>query len=347
MTRIVVVVAMIAASLVTPWAAPAQAQASAPTKNGCVRPAAGTPIAPSSISPYQQAVSAAAQRGLQVWVEADLLKRWWAGPASFDEGVQRLADLAHDPAVAGFKIADELGYHDDVAQSPACMRAFVIDAARALRRVAPHAQLLVDLLVPDLGCAPDLDNVAPAAASCRASNDAKYPALALREVDRLFRLKALDTVDLSTGVLDAATYGQWGIDQQQAQSAAWREVSRRRWARFAAINARKALAHPGTYSGGAASAETDVGLYVDVPEASGARAVDVWTWRQSYSGDLYRILDPGMKPNALWDALAARRASGSVLFTHFSPSSVETGVGPDLDMLSQVFRGVFVAAGAG
>jgi hypothetical protein len=227
------------------------------------------------------------------------------------------------------------------------MRAFVTDAVRALRRVAPHAQLLVDLLVPDLGCAPDLDAVARAAASCRASNDAKYPALALREVDRLFRLKALDTVDLSTGILDAATYGQWGIDQQQAQSAAWHEVTRRRWARFAAINARKALAHPGTYSGSAASAEADVGLFVDVPEASGARAVDVWTWRQSYAGDVYRILDPGMTPNALWDALAARRASGSVLFTHFSPSSVETGVGPDLDVLSQVFRGVFVAAGAG
>ena len=52
------------------------------------------------------------------------------------------------------------------------------------------------------------------------------------------------------------------------------------------------------------NAPTDTYLRVDkVLEAAtrtGADAVDVWTWRQRYRGEVYRLLDPGMRDNPLW-----------------------------------------------
>jgi ribonuclease BN (tRNA processing enzyme) len=62
---------------------------------------------------------------------------------------------------------------------------------------------------------------------------------------------------------------------------------------------------------------------------------------------VYRLADPGLQGNALWSSLVARRARGDLLLTHFSPSSVEDDVAADLDMVSQVFGGVFVATGTG
>jgi hypothetical protein len=76
-------------------------------------------------------------------------------------------------------------------------------------------------------------------------------------------------------------------------------------------------------------------------------AVSIWTWRQVYQGQVVRLLDPGLRPNPLWNALLARRRAGAVLYTSFSPNSTERGVGVDLDMMSRVFKGVYVAAGIG
>ena len=166
-------------------------------------------------------------------------------------------------------------------------------------------------------------------------------------VDDLVALRALDVVDLSTGILDDSVYRTWGTDALHAQDAAWREVARRHWRRDVVLNARKALAHPGTYQGTPASADASTTLFVDTPLHQGARAVDVWTWRQPYEGSVYRLADPGLQGNALWSNLVAARAHGDLLFTHFSPSSVEDGVPADLDMISQAFGGVFVATGTG
>jgi hypothetical protein len=304
-----------------------------------------TPLSPAG--PYEQAIDAAAQRGLHVWIEADLAKRWWRGQASFDAGVQRLADLGRRPGVAGFKIADELGYTDSYQTSPGCQLTFLRDAAKALHKASPRLKLLVDFVVPELGCAPGLESVTVQAEQCRASARAKYPAITLDEMNKVVRSGALDVIDLSTGLLDATTYQKWGIDQVQAQEAAWREVGRRRWKHDVQLNARKALAHPGEYQGGDAEANAAASVYIDAPRRSGARAVDVWTWRQQYKGDVYRLMDPGVTENALWKALRAQREEGAVLLTHFSPSSVERDVGADLDEITRVFTGVFVASGTG
>jgi hypothetical protein len=327
--------------------APAASATKRDDRPRCDRPPATAGAPPSAIDPYRAAVAAAGARGLQVWLESDLLARWWQGTASFQAGVQRLKDLAADPAVVGFKIADELGYGDVVQNEPSCLRAFIVDSVRALHQASPRAQVLIDLVVPDLGCAPGVASVADHSLACQASNDARYPALTLPEVDKLVALRAVDVIDLSTGLLDGPTYQSWGTNLAQAQRAAWREVGQRHWSDEVTLNGRKALAHPDSYPGTAATAAADTSVFVDTPIDRGARAVDVWTWRQQYQGGIYRLADPGLRTNPLWDALVARHDRGDVLLTHFSPSSVEEAVGPDLDMIAQAFRGVFVAAGTG
>jgi len=346
-TLIVAAVALVASTTVSVGRADA-ATATASASESCRRPPpTTTPAGLAAIDAYRSTVAAAGALGMQVWLEADLLKRWWAGDASFRAGVQRLAQLAADPHVVGFKIADELGYGDVVQDKPACMRAFVTDAVSALHRASPRSQVLVDLVVPDLGCVPGDRAVAAWSARCTTENDAKYPALSLHHVDQLLALRALDVVDLSSGILDDNVYRGWGTDALRAQDAAWQEVARRHWSRDVVLNARKALAHPGTYPGTTSTADASTTLFVDTPLRHGARAVDVWTWRQSYEGSVYRLANPGLQGNPLWSSLVARRSRGDLLFTHFSPSSVESGVAADLDMISQAFRGVFVATGTG
>jgi hypothetical protein len=300
-----------------------------------------------NLGPYRQAVDAAASRGLAVWLDADLVKRWAEGPKSLDAAVGRLSALAVRPGVVGVKIADELGYHDALDNNPSRVSAFLTAAAAALRPRIHGKRILVDILAPELGCAPGVPNVRGPAALCRPMARARYPALTLDQIDRYIGSGTVDAVDLSTHLLPVSRYRSWGIDRMTAQRAAWQEVKRLGWSRKVIVHARRGLAHPDDYRGDASSAEADVKLFVDVPLHTGAAAVSIWTWRQLYQGQVVRLLDPGLRPNPLWVALLARRRVGAVLFTSFSPSSTERGVGADLDMISRVFTGVYVAAGTG
>jgi hypothetical protein len=58
-------------------------------------------------------------------------------------------------------------------------------------------------------------------------------------------------------------------------------------------------------------------------------------------------MNPGMQPNALWIQLERLQQSGDVLFTHFSPHSVISGVDSDLAKIATVFTDVFLPAGTG
>jgi hypothetical protein len=299
---------------------------------------------PTASAQYARAVDAVAKTGVRVWIETDLVKRWRAGPASFDEGVGMVADLARHPGVAGIKIADELGYHDGL-DSPDKIRAFLTAAGTALHRVAPGKTILVDAIVPELGCLPGYQPPLRWATICAAQARGQYPQLALDQFDGYVHDHLVDAIDLSTGLLGDRTYSGWGVDQQTAQRTAWQEVHRRGWGADVRLQARKALAHPGTY--GATDTDQTVATFLDIPRQQGAAAVDVWTWRQLYQGDIYRLLDPGLRTNALWDALLQRRAHGAVLFTHLSPASLEVDLDTDLKVLSTVFTDLFVAAGTG
>jgi hypothetical protein len=302
-----------------PAATPTSARPSLPA-----HPSGTSPVAPARTGDYAAAVHAALRHGLQVWLEADLVKRWREGSDSFDAALVQVGSLAAIPGVIGVKIADELGYGDGL-DSTAQVTAFLNAASAGMHRVAPGKPLLVDMIVPQLGCLPDHQPPLLWSTECT----------------------VISVLDLSTGLLPDTTYGGWGTDRDTAQKYAWSKATQLGWGSLVTLHARKALAHPGTYSESDSTAAADVHTWVDIPLESGASAVDVWTWRQKYQGDINRLLDPELKPNVLWEQLMMRRAHGAKLFTHLSPHSLEVGLDADLSVLAEVFTAVFIAAGTG
>ena len=301
---------------------------------------------PGDVGPYVAAMDEAHRDGLRVWIEADLVKRWRAGPAAFASGLGAIARAARPPGVVGVKIADELGYHDGL-DSADRVTAFLDAAATALRRAVPGVRILVDMVVPALGCLPGPDAAAPGPAGCTAAADLGYPQLSLDAVGGYLARHDIDVLDLSTGLLDAGTYADWGSSLDGAQTAAWTEAARRGWPALVTLQARKALAHPGNDTDPPSVVAAALTAYVDIPRRYGATAIDIWTWRQHYQGDTYRLLDPGLRGNALWAGLVDRHRTGARLFTHFSPHSVEVDMATDLHLLARAFPDVFVAAGTG
>ncbi|HEY2041522.1 MAG TPA: hypothetical protein VGH11_02510, partial [Jatrophihabitans sp.] len=200
---------------------------------------------------------AAQRHHLRVWLEADLVKRWRAGTVAFDAGLAQLGTLAAIPGVAGIKIADELGYHDGLS-SPEAIRSFLTAAAAGLRRVAPGKPLLVDMIVPELGCLPDHIPAIQQAVSCASQAERQYPQLSPTNVSSYLNMHAVSVLDLSTGLLSDATYAGWGTDLDAAQTAAWAKVRQLGWSGMVSLQARKALAHPGPYAQSAAAAAAAV-----------------------------------------------------------------------------------------
>jgi hypothetical protein len=319
---------------------PTSSDGPSPSNAGSTAPAA-------PVAPYAGAVRQANALGLKVWIDADLGARWLAGPESFQVGVRRLGTLAALPGVVGIVIADELGYEDGFTNDVGAIMRFLHDAASALHEAAPGKLILIDLVVPQLGCAPNLPAVADHTASCMADAASRYPDLTLENVDTMLASGTVDVVDLSTYLGSEDTYRGWGITIDQAQTAAWEEVRRRGWEGEVALRARKALAFPGAYPGDANQAARDLHTYVDIPVSLGAAGADIWTWLQPYQGQIYHLLDPGPHPNPLWQGLARLHRDGTALSTHFSPSYVQRSVGDDLTTISSAFTDVFVAAGVG
>lgn len=295
-------------------------------------------------TPYQRAVDAAAARGLEVWLDVDLAQRWLQGPRSFMGTIRRLAPLARRPGVVGFKIADELGYQDGF-QTAGQVRAFLADAAAGLRRIAPRKLILADILVPELGCAEGVLASIVSSSMCAQQARARYPALSLSNVNTYVRSGDLDAIDLSTDLLPATTYESWGITQAQAQRAAWREVAILRWSSYVTVRERHALAHAGSYTGSATDAQRDAHIFASIPLSEGAAGLDVWAWQQVEDGVVMRLMDPGLRSNALWRMLTGLHDRGIEMYTSFTPSSIDQGIRPDMAKLARVFTGVMVAAG--
>ena len=301
---------------------------------------------PADGTKYARAVDAAVARHLTVWLEADLVRRWREGGPSLDRAVATLAGLGRRPGVTGVKIADELGQDDGLDNRDEAL-AFLRAASTAVRRALPGTKVLVDMVVPELGCMPGVPTVATQSAGCAAAARSHWPGASLDVATAVVDSGYVDVLDLSTGLRDDGEYAAWGTDRDAAQQAAWAEVARLGWARHVRLQARKALAQVGGYRGDAGQAAAQLRTWVDIPLERGAQAVDVWTWRQPYRGGTAMLLDSGLRSNALWRGLLDRSADHSKLATHFTPSSTELGLTEDLDRLAQVFGTVFVAAGTG
>jgi hypothetical protein len=337
--------------------APEPRGGAAESRGGAAEPWGGTPfirpstgLAPATvfapIAVYRDAVTTALADHLRVWIEADLEKSWLEGPKQFDATVSRVAALENRRGVVGVKIADELGHHDGM-DSPAEIRQFLSDSARALRAAAPRKLILIDIYVPQLGCMPGDQPAGSGAAECAAQANSEFPQLTLPAVDSYLRLHAIDVLDLSTAMLPNEVYQKWGTTAFAAQQTAWREVAKLGWQNLVRLQTRRALARPGGFKGSSAAAASAAREFVEIPLASGARAVDVWTWHQEYSGKMFQLMGPGLRSNALWDELKRLRRAGDVLFTHISPSSVNSSMTADLAQIATVFTDVFIPAGTG
>ena len=296
-------------------------------------------------APYINMVDMVAAQPAKVWIEVDLVKAWETGPQRYADVLNIAVKLASRPGVVGIKIADELGYHDGL-DTPERTRAFLAQASHDIRSRLPRTKILVDMVVPQLGC---LDWASQQADRFNCANAAgnTSPAATIDAVDTYLAAKTFDVLDLSAGLLDQGTYRTWGTTEDAAMLAVWKEVIGRQWGVLVTLQARKALAHPGSYPGSTAQAEADLRTFVDIPLANGAQAVDIWAWRQQYQGAMYRLYDPGLQTNPLIAGLARRRAAGAHLFTHMSPSSVEVNMTTDVSAATAIFDNIFVAAGAG
>lgn len=340
------VLGMVLGMVLAGCSAPEGTGAGSAPATGAAGPSSPGDLASGGGTKYQRAVDAAAARHLSVWLEADLVRRWREGGAALDRAVATLAELGGRPGVAGVKIADELGQDDGLRSRDEAL-GFLRDASTAVRRALPGKQVLIDMVVPELGCMPGVAAVADRSATCAAAARERWPGATTAVASAVVDSGYVDVLDLSTGLRDDAEYASWGTDRDAAQRAAWAEVGRLGWASHVRLQARKALAQVGGYRGDDGQAAAQLRTWVDIPLASGARAVDVWTWRQPYRGGTAMLLDSGLRSNALWRGLLSRSADRSRLVTHFSPSSTELGLTEDLDRLGQVFGIVFVAAGTG
>jgi hypothetical protein len=282
-------------------------------------------------------------KGTGVWIESDVVKAYQAGPARYRQVLGIDLALARRPGVAGIKIADELGYHDGTTQEQAA--AMVRQTVADIHAASPGTKVLIDVVVPELGCLSWTPTSTPAMRMCGANAAAANPGASLQAVDG-YVASGVDVIDLSTGLQGDSWYVAQGTSRDEAMRQCWREAVRR-WGSRVTLQARKAVGHPGAYTGDAAQAEADVHTYVDIPIAAGAKAVDVWTWAQKYQGELVTLTDPEGAPNALTRALQQRRKEGVRLWTHMTPSTYQVDRAHDVAAVASQFDVVLVAAGTG
>jgi hypothetical protein len=315
----------------------------------CPSPGPASPDqAPPDLSGDRYAVLAQAlhQRGVAIWWETDLVARWTEGKSAFEQAFSRLGELAKLPGTAGFKVADEIGYRDDM-ESPAEVAEFLRQTRNRLATVAPGKQILVDAVVPELGCLPWRGSNQE---GCAQRVRLKYPAASAAAIESYLQAGLIDRLDLSTSLLPDSTYTKWGLSRREAQSDAWNRVRAQGWGALTILQARKALAEPDGYQGTAAQAADDAAVYVDIPVTAGAKAVDIWTWRQRYQGSMVSLLGPDLTANSLWSELLRRKREGVQLITHMTPSTMPTdaaGFAHECELAATAFAAVFVAAGTG
>jgi hypothetical protein len=348
----ILVVAVAGCSGQEPEAGPT---AASPTVSNPMPPPASTggtaPVTPSTAPDlsgdrYVGLATELHDRGVAIWWETDLVARWLEGPASFSQAINRLGELAKVPGVVGFKVSDEIGYGDGL-DTMAEAADFLAQTKTQLARVAPGKQVLVDAIVPELGCLPWRG---ANQTDCAQRVRLKYPAATAAAIESYLRAGLIDRLDLSTGLLDDATYAGWGLTKREAQAEAWNRVRDQGWPQLTVLQARKALAEPNGYQGSADQAGDDAATYIDAPVAAGAKAVDIWTWRQHYDGNIVSLLGTDLAPNPLWATLVHHRRRGTQLFTHMTPSAMPTderGLDRECDLAAATFTAVFVAAGTG
>jgi len=304
-----------------------------------------------NLDKYTAPMKAADAKGLQVWIEADLVKAWLAGPDQFDSAIEKVtAEAKAAPNVTGFKIADELGKqasHAITSQDQAMQ--FLHDARAALHANDPGKLVLIDIIGSALGCVPG--NPSPRTATCVSGDDAREPVTHLDFLDQIAKSGYVDAMDVTTNLLQPSDYASgWHVSRTAAEQAAMAEMKRRGWDKEIILSTRKALSWPTAGNietpDAAASMVPD---FIDVPLSDGLAAVDVWSWSQVWgkSGATVHLMSAGYTTNSLWNALVQRHNTGDKLYVHYTPSHSEGTLSQDMDYIAKAFTGVFCAAGTG
>ena len=328
---------------------PAPAAAPAPSARPPTRPASRPSGRPGPSRRYAAAVDAAHRAraaGLDRGRPGQALARR-PGTRS-TRASRRVAELASRPGVVGIKIADELGYHDGL-DTPEPRSARSCDAtATALRQRRPGKLILVDMIVPELGCLPGQQPPLRWATICAARARGDYPQLALPAVDSLRgqrRHRRARPEHLDPAAEDVRRLGL-GRDHRAAAGLAGGRPAR--------------LGHGGSpcTPGGPSRTPAATRPAPRTPTRSCARSSTCRSppvpgrstcgpGARSTRGRSTGCWTRACAPTPCGWALRQRRAAGAVLFTHFTPSSVEVGLDADLAALASVFTDVFIAAGTG
>ncbi|GII95713.1 hypothetical protein [Sinosporangium siamense] len=314
---------------------PSPAPTAVPSASPTASPSPSPTVAPGDV--VGQALKEANTLGLRIWLETDLVASWQAGRAQLNAAAARLAKHAAKPGVFGVKIAYDLGMRGGFTK-PTQVRKFVADASAALRAVLPAGrQIAVDVVIPELGCGTNK--------ACLEAMRAKYPLLTLANVEQYVLTGAVDAVNVSGGLF-TSLYQQWKITPDRATRAHWMGLRTRNWATRVPglyIGAREiGLAHAGASSKLTAdSAEASVKARVDLPLRNGVQHVVLWTWRQTWDNNTWRLMNEGIERNAVWNSLRARKALRSVGIS-FNPAEVERSVADDLKAIADVAGQVYV-----
>ncbi|MBB2749199.1 UNVERIFIED_ORG: hypothetical protein FHR35_009112 [Microbispora rosea subsp. rosea] len=295
-----------------------------------------TPAVPAD-DPVGQAITQARDAyGLRIWLETDLVPKWQAGPDQLQAAAARIATYASQPNVVGVQIAYDLGLRNPTNGDD--IQRFVSETSAALRQVLPPGrQIAVNVDIPELGCGTNQ--------TCVEDMRRRYPALTLAQVERAVLNGAVDAVNVTSG-LWSADYAKWGINAAAAERNLWLRLKLRTWeVRVPGlyVGARQlALAHAGARSPlSKAAAEDAVRTRVDLPLQRGIHHVVLWTWRQTWNGDAWRLADQDVTRNQVWDALRVRKGLKRVGIV-YNPREPERGLSDDLKAIADVATEIYL-----
>ncbi|MFI7643418.1 hypothetical protein [Nonomuraea sp. NPDC049400] len=297
--------------------------------------------------PVRQALLQAKQRNLRVWLESDLVNAWKAGPSQLKAAAERLKLYANQPGVVGVKFAYDLGLRgfntaDEIAR-------FVSETSQVLRATIPAGRrLAVDVVISELGCGFHQ--------ACVAAMRKAHPLLTRAVVERFVLSGDIDAVNVSP-VPFGKEYEPFKIQPADAINNVWTQLRLLAWKTKMPglfIGSREiGLAHDGETSPlktaencreseqPCIDAKKLVRERVDTPLDRGADHIVLWTWKQSFNGQTWRLTDSGGRSNAVWDALRTRRNLLRVSVA-YNPREPETNVADDVQRIGEVASAIFI-----
>ncbi|MFI6511689.1 hypothetical protein ACIBCT_29140 [Streptosporangium sp. NPDC050855] len=302
----------------TPVGTPTPTPSAAPASAFAQDPAAATAAAQ---SPAGQAITAAKDVRLRVWIDTELADDWKAGTVAFTAAVKRIGALAARPEVAGIRFTSQLGYNTTFG-TEADVTAFVTAASDALRQVAPGKRLGVHTVVPELACG--------ANDACKTEMRKRHPLLAPEKVESHLIAGRVDQLSLDSGLLYGG-YATWKIDADQAHRNQWIQVRARSWDVLAQVAAEET-----GLVGQVSDAQIATRLGTPVKDG-GAQQVNVWTRVKNADGAVNRL--------TAWEQLKKLTPIQRRLAAVYNPATPEKDVAADLKRLSEIVGQVYLTTG--